>query len=156
LFRRPSLVNVYFGKPGAFEGLQDFLDGVDFFNRQKTEQAIEKFNEAIKKNGGSPYPDALVYRGRAEQSLGRKADAVVSFQQALAVRKSDFETETFLEARFAEPRSAKSSLPSQRNSPPSNWTIRTSCWATCCSEGLHRSGTNALRRSGSTQNRPSA
>jgi uncharacterized caspase-like protein/tetratricopeptide (TPR) repeat protein len=98
-----SLVNVYFGE--AREPLKDakevFLDGVDYFNKQKADQAIEKFNEAIKKNGGSPYPDALVYRGRAEQSLGRKADAVASFQQALAVRKSDFETETLLaEARF--------------------------------------------------------
>jgi uncharacterized caspase-like protein/tetratricopeptide (TPR) repeat protein len=98
-----SLVNVYFGetREPSKDAREAFLDGVDFFNRQKTEQAIEKFNEAIKKNGGSPYPDALVYRGRAEQSLGRKSDAVVSFQQALAVRKSDFETETFLaEARF--------------------------------------------------------
>jgi uncharacterized caspase-like protein/tetratricopeptide (TPR) repeat protein len=98
-----SLVNVYFGE--AREPLKDakeaFLDGVDYFNKQKADQAIEKFNEAIKKNGGSAYPDALVYRGRAEQSIGRKADAVTSFQQALAVRKSDFETETLLaEAKF--------------------------------------------------------
>src|SRR5262249_10882211 len=43
----------------------------------------------------------FVYRGRAEQSLGRKADAVTSFQQALALRKTDFETEAFLaEAKF--------------------------------------------------------
>ncbi|HSO73781.1 MAG TPA: tetratricopeptide repeat protein, partial [Blastocatellia bacterium] len=98
-----SLVNVYFGeaREPSKDAKEAFLDGVDFFNKQKTDQAIEKFNEAIKKNGGSPYPDALVYRGRAEQSVGRKADAVTSFQQALAVRKSDFETETFLaEARF--------------------------------------------------------
>ncbi|HWN98680.1 MAG TPA: tetratricopeptide repeat protein [Blastocatellia bacterium] len=98
-----SLVNVYFGevKEPSKDAREAFLDGVDYFNKQKTEQAIEKFNDAIKKNGGSPYPDALVYRGRAEQSLGRKADAVASFQQALAVRKSDFETETLLaEAKF--------------------------------------------------------
>ncbi|MEK6302910.1 MAG: tetratricopeptide repeat protein [Acidobacteriota bacterium] len=98
-----SLVNVYFGdvKEPSKDAREAFLDGVDFFNKQKTDQAIEKFNEAIKKNGGSPYPDALVYRGRAEQSLGRKADAVTSFHQALAARKSDFETEAFLaEARF--------------------------------------------------------
>ena len=97
-----SLVNVYFGdlREPLKDAKEAFLDGVDFFNKQKTEQAIEKFSDAIRKNGG-PYPDALVYRGKAEQSLGRKADAVASFQQALAVRKSDFETETLLaEARF--------------------------------------------------------
>jgi tetratricopeptide (TPR) repeat protein len=62
--------------------------------------AIQKFNSAIKKNSGA-YADAFVYRGRAEQSLGRKADAVTSFQQALQLRKTDFETEAFLaEAKF--------------------------------------------------------
>ena len=97
-----SLVNVYFGeaREPSKDAKEAFLDGVDYFNKQKTDQAIERFNDAIKKNG-APYPDALVYRGRAEQSIGRKADAVASFQQALAVRKSDFETETLLaEARF--------------------------------------------------------
>lgn len=97
-----SLVNVYFGEakePGK-DAKEDFLDGVDAFNRQELESAIQKFNSAIKKNGG-PYADALVYRGRAEQSLGRKAEAVTSFQEALAVRKTDFETEAFLaEAKF--------------------------------------------------------
>jgi len=97
-----SLVNVYFGEakePGK-DAKEDFLDGVDAFNRQELESAIQKFNSAIKKNGG-PYADALVYRGRAEQSLGKKSDAVTSFQEALAVRKSDFETEAFLaEAKF--------------------------------------------------------
>ncbi|MGA9771932.1 MAG: tetratricopeptide repeat protein [Blastocatellia bacterium] len=97
-----NTVNVYFGeeKQPSKEAKEDFLDGVDQFNRQDLEAAIQKFNSAIKKNGG-PYADALVYRGRAEQSLGRKVDAVNSFQQALAVRKSDFETEAFLaEAKF--------------------------------------------------------
>jgi uncharacterized caspase-like protein/tetratricopeptide (TPR) repeat protein len=95
-------VNVYFGeeKQPAKEAKEDFLDGVDAFNKQDLEAAIQKLNSAIKKNGG-PYADALVYRGRAEQSLGRKVDAVNSFQQALAVRRSDFETEAFLaEAKF--------------------------------------------------------
>jgi uncharacterized caspase-like protein/tetratricopeptide (TPR) repeat protein len=97
-----STVNVYFGeeKQPTKEAKEDFFDGVDAFNKQDLEAAIQKFNSAIKKNGG-PYADALVYRGRAEQSLGRKVDAVNSFQQALAVRKSDFETEAFLaEAKF--------------------------------------------------------
>ena len=97
-----TTVNVYFGedKQPSKEAKEDFLDGVDLFNKQDLEAAIQKFNSAIKKNGG-PYADALVYRGRAEQSLGRKVDAVNSFNQALAVRKSDFETEAFLaEAKF--------------------------------------------------------
>ena len=97
-----NTVNVYFGeeKQPSKDAKEDFLDGVDAFNKQDLEAAIQKFNSAIKKNGG-PYADALVYRGRAEQSLGRKVDAVNSFQQALAVRKSDFETEAFLaEAKF--------------------------------------------------------
>jgi uncharacterized caspase-like protein len=97
-----SVVNVYFGeeKAPAKEAKESFLDGVDAFNRQEMETAIQKFNDAIRKNN-APYADALVYKGRAEQSLGRKTDAVTSFQQALAVRKSDYETEAFLaEARF--------------------------------------------------------
>jgi uncharacterized caspase-like protein/tetratricopeptide (TPR) repeat protein len=97
-----NTANVYFGeeKQPTKDAKEDFLDGVDAFNKQDLEAAIQKFNSAIKKNGGS-YADAMVYRGRAEQSLGRKVDAVNSFQQALAVRKSDFETEAFLaEAKF--------------------------------------------------------
>jgi uncharacterized caspase-like protein/tetratricopeptide (TPR) repeat protein len=94
--------SVYFAEDQqpAKEAREDFLDGVDAFNRQEMDAAIQKLNAAIKKNNGA-YPDAFVYRGRAEQSLGRKADAVVSFQQALSQRKTDFETEAFLaEAKF--------------------------------------------------------
>jgi uncharacterized caspase-like protein/tetratricopeptide (TPR) repeat protein len=97
-----STVSVYFAeeKVPSKDAKEAFLDGVDAFNRQEMDAAIQKFNEAIKKNN-APYADALVYKGRAEQSLGRKADAVTSFQQALAVRKSDYETEALLaEARF--------------------------------------------------------
>jgi uncharacterized caspase-like protein/tetratricopeptide (TPR) repeat protein len=82
------------------EARELFLDGVDLFNRQEMDKAIQKLDEAIKRSNGS-YPDALVYRGRAEQSLGRKADAVRSFQQAVAARKTDYEAETLLlEAKF--------------------------------------------------------
>lgn len=97
-----STESVYFAedKQPSKEAREDFLDGVDAFNRQEMEPAIQKFNAAIKKNNGA-YADAFVYRGRAEQSVGRKADAVASFQQALALRKTDFETEAFLaEAKF--------------------------------------------------------
>ena len=94
--------SVYFTEdkqPGK-DAREDFLDGVDAFNRQEMDAAIQKLNAAIKKNNGA-YADAFIYRGRAEQSLGRKADAVASFQQALALRKTDFETEAFLaEAKF--------------------------------------------------------
>jgi tetratricopeptide (TPR) repeat protein len=94
--------SVYFAedKQPTKEAREDFLDGVDAFNRQEMDAAIQKLNSAIKKNNGA-YADAFVYCGRAEQSLGRKADAVVSFQQALLLRKTDFETEAFLaEAKF--------------------------------------------------------
>jgi uncharacterized caspase-like protein/tetratricopeptide (TPR) repeat protein len=97
-----STDSVYFSedKQPTKEARDDFLDGVDAFNRQEMDAAIQKFNSAIKKNSGA-YADAFVYRGRAEQSLGRKADAVTSFQQALQLRKTDFETEAFLaEAKF--------------------------------------------------------
>jgi tetratricopeptide (TPR) repeat protein len=97
-----STVNVYFAeeKAPSKEAKESFLDGVDDFNRQNMESAIQKFNDAIRKNG-APYADALVYRGQAEQSLKRNADAVKSFRQALAARKSDYETEALLaEATF--------------------------------------------------------
>jgi uncharacterized caspase-like protein/tetratricopeptide (TPR) repeat protein len=99
----PDATNsVYFAEDQqpSKEAREDFLDGVDAFNRQEMEAAIQKLNAAIKKNNGA-YADAFVYRGRAEQSLGRKSEAVTSFQQALSLRKTDFETETFLaEAKF--------------------------------------------------------
>ncbi len=77
-----------------------FTKGVDHFNKQRFEAAIEQFNRAVQSNGGS-YVDAFVYRGRAEQSLGRKEAAVTSFKAALAARPSDFETHTLLaEAKF--------------------------------------------------------
>jgi uncharacterized caspase-like protein len=81
--------------------------GVDLFNRQDYRKAIDKLNQAndkfdakSKADGGN-YAEALVYRGRAEQSLGMDKEAVKSFQRALQLRPSDFETKTLLaEARF--------------------------------------------------------
>ena len=82
------------------EAREIFLDAVDLFNRQEMDKAIKRLDEAIKRSN-SPYADALIYRGRAEQSLGRKVEAIKSFQQALAARKTDFEAETLLlEAKF--------------------------------------------------------
>ncbi|MCI0488151.1 MAG: caspase family protein [Blastocatellia bacterium] len=77
-----------------------FVKGVESFNKQKFDDAIEQFDRAAQANGGG-YADAFVYRGRAEQSLGRKEAAVGSFKAALQLRPSDFETETLLaEAKF--------------------------------------------------------
>jgi tetratricopeptide (TPR) repeat protein len=87
---------------------EDLLrQGVDLFNRQDYRKAIEKLNQANDKFDGKSraeggnYAEALVYRGRAEQSLGLDKEAVKSFQRALQLRPSDFETKTLLaEARF--------------------------------------------------------
>jgi len=84
-----------------------FLQGVDLFNKQDYKRAIEKLNQANdkfdskSKAEGGDYAEALVYRGRAEQSLGLEKEAIKSFQRALQLKPSDFETRTLLaEARF--------------------------------------------------------
>ena len=77
-----------------------FLKGVESFNKQRFEEAVALFTQAIQATGNA-YADAFVYRGRAEQSMGRKEAAVASFKAALALRPSDFETQTLLaEAKF--------------------------------------------------------
>jgi len=77
-----------------------FKSAVDLFNRQDFRKSIDKFNEAISKEGGN-YAEALVYRGRAEESLGMDKEAVQTFQKALQLRPTDYETQTLLaEARF--------------------------------------------------------
>ncbi|MEK6284559.1 MAG: caspase family protein [Acidobacteriota bacterium] len=102
-------VNVYL--PPDVKAPKDAEDllraGVDLFNKQDYKKAVEKLNQAndkfdskSKADGGS-YAEALVYRGRAEQSLGLEKEAVKSFQRALQLRPSDYETKTLLaEARF--------------------------------------------------------
>jgi len=84
-----------------------FLQGVDLFNKQDYKRSIEKLNQANdrfdskSKAEGGDYAEALVYRGRAEQSLGLEKEAIKSFQRALQLKPSDFETRTLLaEARF--------------------------------------------------------
>lgn len=77
-----------------------FVKGVDNFNKQKFDAAIELLTKAVQANGGA-YADAFVYLGRAQQSLGRERAAVESFKNALTLRPTDFETRTLLaEARF--------------------------------------------------------
>lgn len=102
-------VNVYLPPDvKAPKDAEDLLrQGVDLFNRQDYKKAVEKLNQANDKfdsksraDGGN-YAEALVYRGRAEQSLGLEKEAVKSFQRALQLRPSDYETKTLLaEARF--------------------------------------------------------
>ena len=102
-------VNVYLASDiKAPKDAEDLLrQGVDLFNKQDYRKAIEKLSQAndkfdskSKAEGGN-YAEALVYRGRAEQSLGLDKEAVKSFQRALQLRPSDFETKTLLaEARF--------------------------------------------------------
>lgn len=102
-------VNVYMPPDvKAPKDAEDLLrQGVDMFNKQDYRKAIEKLNQANDKFDaksraeGGDYAEALVYRGRAEQSLGLDKEAVKSFQRALQLRPSDFETKTLLaEARF--------------------------------------------------------
>jgi len=102
-------VNVYL--PADVKTPKDAEDlfklGVDLFNKQDYRKAIEKLNSAndkfdsTSKADGGKYAEALVYRGRAEQSLSMDKEAVKSFQRALQLKPSDFETKTLLaEARF--------------------------------------------------------
>jgi uncharacterized caspase-like protein/tetratricopeptide (TPR) repeat protein len=94
--------NVYLheDKAPSKEAKDLFLKGVDLFNKQKFDEAIKSFNQAIQANKGG-YVDALVYLGRAEQTLQHYEAAVKSFTNALQARPSDFETKTLLaEAKF--------------------------------------------------------
>jgi uncharacterized caspase-like protein/tetratricopeptide (TPR) repeat protein len=78
-----------------------FLKGVDSFNKQKFEAAIDLLNRAVQANNGA-YADAFVYLGRAQQSSGKDRAAVESFKNALTLRPTDFETRTLLaEAKFS-------------------------------------------------------
>lgn len=94
--------NIYLGeeKPPTKVAEKKLQEGVDLFNKQKFREAIAVFNEAVRLNG-SGYHQAFTYRGRAEQSLGLKDDAIKSFTEALAVRPTDYQTKTLLaEAKF--------------------------------------------------------
>jgi uncharacterized caspase-like protein/tetratricopeptide (TPR) repeat protein len=93
-------INLGEEKPPTKEAEKKLQEGVDLFNKQKYRDAIAVFNEAVRINGGG-YHQAFTYRGRAEQSLGLKEDAIKSFSEALAVRPTDYQTRTLLaEAKF--------------------------------------------------------
>ncbi|MBI3649654.1 MAG: caspase family protein [Acidobacteria bacterium] len=96
-------VNVFLreDKTPAKDAKDLFLKGVDSFNKQKYDAAIDLLTRAVHANGGA-YADAFVYLGRAQQSLGKDRAAVESFRNALTLKPSDFETRTLLsEARFS-------------------------------------------------------
>ncbi len=74
--------------------------GIDNFNRQQFRAAKDRFKRANERSTGGFF-EAIVYQGRAEQSLGEKQAAVSSFEKALRLRASDYETRTLLaEAQF--------------------------------------------------------
>jgi tetratricopeptide (TPR) repeat protein len=82
------------------EAKELWLKGAEAFNKQKFDDAINLFTRAAQANGGA-YADAFVYCGRAQQSLGKHADAVESYRKALTLKPSDYQTQTLLaEARF--------------------------------------------------------
>ncbi len=95
-------INVFLQEPATptDRARQLFRDAIDEFNKQKFEAAIQLFSRAAEANGGA-YQQAFVYRGRAEQSLGRQKAAAISFKRALDLKPSDYETKTLLaEAKF--------------------------------------------------------
>ncbi|HWP43526.1 MAG TPA: tetratricopeptide repeat protein, partial [Blastocatellia bacterium] len=95
-------LTVYLSEPkeASKESKDIFYKGVESFNKQRFEEAAELFTKAIKTNGGA-YHEALVYLGRAQQSLGQEEAAVASFKAALQLRPSDYETQTLMaEAQF--------------------------------------------------------
>lgn len=78
-----------------------YKQGVENFDKQRFQEAIKDFDAALNENKGT-YQRALVYRGRALQSLQRHGEAVESFKRGLDLKPSDYEAETLLmEARLA-------------------------------------------------------
>lgn len=91
----PTTVFLPRGQQPKKDALGHFVAGVDAFNKRNYAEAIKLFDKAIRANG-EPYPDALVYRGRAEQSAKMLARAVATFAEAVKLRPTDYETRTLL------------------------------------------------------------
>lgn len=89
--------NVYLteDKQPSKEAKDLFDKGVEGFKKQRFEEAAGYFNRAVQANNGA-YANALVYLGRSQQSLGHNEAAVKSFERALTLRPTDYETKTFL------------------------------------------------------------
>ncbi|MCI0489847.1 MAG: caspase family protein [Blastocatellia bacterium] len=99
-FKRRTIVFLSEDREPSKKARDLFLKGVEKFNKQDFNDAIDLLNRAVDEGGGA-YREALVYRGRAEQSLSRQMDAVASFEAALALRPSDYETRALLaDAKF--------------------------------------------------------
>ena len=65
-----------------------FKKGIESFNKQRFQEAIKEFDAVINMNKGV-YCDALVYRGRALQSLRRHKEAIAAYTEAFRLKKSD-------------------------------------------------------------------
>lgn len=92
--------NIYLppDKASPEAALRLLKEGIAQYDRQNFKAAADKFNQAAAAGGGA---DALVYLGRAQQSLGLKSDAIASFSKALAMTPSDYQTRALLaEAQF--------------------------------------------------------
>jgi tetratricopeptide (TPR) repeat protein len=103
LVAAPSrFIDVFMGdeRPPSGQAQKYFRDGVEQFNKQRFAEAIKLLEQAVRANSGA-YANALVYIGRAQQSLRHHKLAVDSFTAALKLRPSDFETQALLaEAKF--------------------------------------------------------
>src|SRR5262245_37820030 len=92
--------NVYLppGKASPEAALNLMKEGIAKYDRQDFKAAADKFNRSVASGGGA---EALVYLGRAQQSLGLKDDAIASFSKALELKPSDYQTRALLaEAQF--------------------------------------------------------
>jgi tetratricopeptide (TPR) repeat protein len=92
--------NIYLqpGKASPEAALNLMKEGIAKFDRQDFKAASRKFDQAVAAGGGA---EALVYLGRAQQSLGLKDDAIGSFSKALELKPSDYQTRALLaEAQF--------------------------------------------------------
>jgi tetratricopeptide (TPR) repeat protein len=95
-----SQKNIYLPPGGALPeaALNLMKEGIAKYDRQDFKAAREKFDRAVAAGGGV---EALVYLGRAQQSLGLKDDAIGNFSKALELRPSDYQTRALLaEAQF--------------------------------------------------------
>ena len=91
--------NIYLqGKQSPEAALKLIQEGIARFDRQDFKAASDKFNSAVAAGGGS---EALVYLGRAQQSLGLKDAAIVTYNRALELKPTDYQTRALLaEAQF--------------------------------------------------------
>src|SRR5262245_9758937 len=83
------------GKQPKKDATAYFVSGVEAFNKRNFAEAIKLLDRAIRANG-EPFPDALVYRGRAEQAAKMLNRAIATFTEAVQLRPTDYEARTLL------------------------------------------------------------